>query len=106
MKRGFGLLLALPLLAWAEAPGAPAADEAYLAQQHLCQRMTDIALMALRDRDQGRPARAYPEDGSSGSRIANGLVRKIYAEPGISSPRRAMVVGRAYCLEQLQSMAP
>jgi hypothetical protein len=97
------LLLCLPVLALAHGHGVPDEDYPDLAKHRFCQRMTDIALQALYDRDQGRPAKTFPEDGSDSARIGNGLVRKIYEEPGISSPKRAMAVGRGYCLEQLQA---
>jgi hypothetical protein len=67
----------------------------------LCSEMSSVALQALHDRDKGRPPRAYPEDGGPGGRIANAIVRKVYEEPAISSPKRAETFGRAYCNEQL-----
>lgn len=100
------LLLLLSASVLAQGHGGPVADDyPDLAKHRFCERMTDIALQALRDRDLGKPARMFPEDGSDGVRIGNGLIRKVYAEPGISSPKRAMAVGRGYCLEQLQTPA-
>jgi hypothetical protein len=68
----------------------------------LCSEMSFVALQALYDRDKGRPPRNYAEDGGPGPRIANAIVRKVYEEPGISSPKRAEAFGRGYCNEQLQ----
>jgi hypothetical protein len=98
------LLLLLSASVLAQGHGGSVGDDyPDLAKHRFCERMTDIALQALRDRDQGRPPRVFPEDGSDGARIGNGLVRKVYSEPGISSPKRAMALGRGYCLEQLQA---
>lgn len=67
----------------------------------LCGEMASVAIQAVYDRDKGRPPRAYPDDGGPGGRIANAIVRKVYEEPAISSPKRAEAFGRAYCNEQL-----
>lgn len=70
----------------------------------LCGQMSDVAMRALNDRDKGRPTKQYDEDGTPGPRIANEIIRKVYAEPGISSPKRADAFGRGYCMEQLQGV--
>lgn len=67
----------------------------------LCGEMAGVAIQAVKDRDRGRPARTYPDDGGPGPAIANAIVRKVYEEPGISSPKRAETFGRAYCNEAL-----
>lgn len=70
----------------------------------LCNEMSGVAVQALHDRDAGRPMRRYAEDGGPGPVIANALVERVYAEPAISSPKRADAVGRTYCNEQLQQL--
>mgnify|MGYP001390809937 CR=1 FL=1 len=104
------LAFAAPLLAlclWAgpahaHGHGGPVDESAPDAWKHkMCERMTDIALQALRDRDRDRPAKHYEEDGGHGPRIANRIIRGIYAEPQISSPKKAATYGRAVCMEEL-----
>ncbi|HMX15841.1 MAG TPA: hypothetical protein PKD29_03250 [Rhodocyclaceae bacterium] len=72
----------------------------------LCGEMVGVAIQALKDRDLGRPGRVYADDGGPGPAIANAIVRKVYEEPGISSPKRAETFGRAYCNEALASQSP
>lgn len=67
----------------------------------LCAEMSSVAIQALHNRDRGLPPRLYAEDGGPGPRIANAIVEKVYAEPAITSPKRAEAVGRSYCNEQL-----
>ena len=43
----------------------------------------------------------FDEDGSDGARITNHIIRRIYAEPQISSPRMAESFGRATCNEMM-----
>lgn len=71
----------------------------------LCNDMSTVAIQALNDRDKGRTMRRYPDDGGPGPAIANALVERVYAEPAISSPKRADAIGRAYCNEQLQQLS-
>lgn len=98
----FAALACLPALATAH--GHPAnmdgAPDAW--KYKLCGEMATVAIQAVHDRDKGRPAKQYPEDGSPGPRIANEIIRKVYQEPSIASPKRAETFGRAYCNEQLQ----
>lgn len=68
----------------------------------LCSEMVGVAIQAVHDRDRGLPLRVYPDDGGPGPAIANAIVRKVYVEPAISSPKRAEAFGRGYCNEQLQ----
>lgn len=68
----------------------------------LCREMSDVAVRAQFNRDQGRPMPVYPDDGSPAARIANALTRRIYEEPSVTSPKRAQAFGRVYCAEQLQ----
>jgi hypothetical protein len=69
----------------------------------LCGEMATVALQALHDRDKGRTMRTYSDDGGPGARIANALIKKVYAEPAIASPKRAEAFGRAFCNESLQN---
>lgn len=101
-----------PILALATLLAAPAA----LAHAHvpppdegnpdawkikLCSRMSDVALQALGDRDKGSPMKLYEEDGEQ-AQLANAIIRQIYAEPQVSSPKKAMVFGRGKCNEFLE----
>ncbi|PKO86639.1 MAG: hypothetical protein CVU18_13895 [Betaproteobacteria bacterium HGW-Betaproteobacteria-12] len=66
-----------------------------------CERVRDHALQALFDRDRGSPMKLYEEDGSHGPRIVNHIIRRIYDEPQISSPKKAEAFGRATCNEMM-----
>lgn len=81
----------------------PAIDDSQpdAARIRLCSRMADVALQALNDRDKGRPMKQYQEDGADEPRFANEIIRAVYGEPQISSPKKAMVYGRARCNEFL-----
>jgi hypothetical protein len=99
-------MLAVLISGNAAAHGHPAAID----PQHpdawkyrLCSEMATVALQALHDRDKGRPMKVHVDEGGTGSRIAIALIQKIYAEPAISSPKRAEAFGRAFCNEQLQN---
>lgn len=98
------LVLCLPGLAWAHGhPAAidPAAPDAW--KYRLCGEMSTVAIQALHERENGRAMKQYDEDGTPGPRLANAIIRKVYAEPGIASPKRADTFGRAFCNEQLQA---
>ncbi len=71
-----------------------------------CERVRDQALQAFYNRDRGRPMELFDEDGSDGARITNHIIRRIYEEPQISSPRRAETFGRATCNEMMGTSAP
>ncbi|RLJ62752.1 hypothetical protein [Sulfurisoma sediminicola] len=79
----------------------PASPDAW--RYRLCEQMSSVALQALRDREHGLPMRVFPEDGGPGPAIAKAIVEKVYAEPGISSPKRAEAFGRGYCNEHLDN---
>ena len=66
-----------------------------------CERVRDFALQAYYDRDRGRPMKHFAEDGSPGPRITNHIIRRIYEEPQISSPKKAEAFGRATCNEMM-----
>ena len=72
----------------------------------LCGRVRDIALQALYERDRGNPMKQYQEDGSNGPRITNAIIRQIYAEPQISSPKKADAFARATCNEMMGAPNP
>lgn len=67
----------------------------------LCSRVRDIAMQAFYERDRGRPMKQFEEDGSNGPRITNAIIRRIYAEPQISSPKKADAFARATCNEMM-----
>jgi hypothetical protein len=84
---------------------AQAADEAMSDTQKMrfCERVRDHALQAFYNRDRGRPMKLFVEDGSDGARITNHIIKRIYEEPQISSPKKAETFGRATCNEMMGS---
>ena len=70
-----------------------------------CERVRDFALQAFYDRDKGRPMKVFVEDGSDGARITNIVIKRIYEEPQISSPKKAETFGRATCNELMGTKA-
>ena len=66
-----------------------------------CERVRDFALQAFYDRERGRPMKVFVEDGSDGPRITNVVIRRIYEEPQISSPKKAETFGRGTCNEMM-----
>ena len=48
----------------------------------------------------------FNEDGSNGARITNIVIRRIYAETQISSPKKAATFGRATCNELMGTKLP
>lgn len=66
-----------------------------------CERVRDHALQNFYNRDKGRPMKLFDDDGSDGARITNFIIRRIYAEPQISSPKKAEAFGRATCNEMM-----
>lgn len=81
----------------------PAIDDSHpdAARIRLCSRMADVALQALNDRDKGRPMKQYQEEGADEPKLANEIIRAVYGEPQVSSPKKAMTYGRARCNEFL-----
>ena len=68
-----------------------------------CERVRDHAMQAFYSRERGRPMTLFTEDGGAGARISNEIIRHIYAEPQISSPKKADAFGRARCNELVGS---
>ena len=68
-----------------------------------CERVRDFALQACYDREKGRPMKVFVEDGSDGARITNIVIKRIYEEPQISSPKKAETFGRGTCNEMMGS---
>lgn len=104
MKRILTGLLALSMasLSWAHGHPAPVDDSMPDAQKiRFCERVRDHALQAFYNRDKGRPMKLFVEDGSDGARITNHIIRRIYEEPQIGSPKAAEVFGRASCNEMM-----
>jgi hypothetical protein len=87
---------------------AVAIDDAMPNAQRIrfCERVRDHALQTFYNRDKGRPMKLFDEDGSDGARITNHIIRRIYAEPQISSPKKAEVFGRATCNEMMGTRLP
>lgn len=103
------LMIALGCLflqvAWAQ--GAKVDDSMPDVQKiRFCERVRDHALQAFYSRDKGRPMKLFNEDGSNGARITNIVIRRIYAEPQISSPKKAETFGRATCNELMGTKLP
>lgn len=81
---------------------APIDDSMPDAQKmRFCERVRDHALQAFYNRDRGRPMKLFDEDGSDGPRITNVIIKRIYEEPQISSPKKAEAFGRATCNEMM-----
>lgn len=106
MKRFSTALLCLTLAqgTWAHDHGGQIEDSMPDAERmRFCQRVRDFALQAFYDREKGRPMKVFEEDGSDGPRITNHIIRRIYEEPQISSPKKAEAFGRATCNEMMQA---
>ena len=99
MKR-FGLLIFTLFVV--HGPVA-AADEGMPDAQKIryCERIRDHALQTYYNRERGQPIKLFAEDGSDGARITNVIVKRIYADPKISSPKKAEEFGRAKCNEMM-----
>lgn len=98
------ILLGLLLSGGAVAHGYPAPiDDSMPDAQKMrfCERVRDHALQAFYNRDRGRPMKLFDEDGSDGPRITNVIIKRIYEEPQISSPKKAEAFGRATCNEMM-----
>jgi hypothetical protein len=98
------ILLGLLVSGGAMAHGHPAPinDSMPDAQKmRFCERVRDHALQAFYNRDRGRPMKLFEEDGSDGPRITNVIIKRIYEEPQISSPKKAETFGRATCNEMM-----
>lgn len=106
MKPGLaGTLAALLLPGIAAAHGHPgnidpSSPDAW--KYRLCGEMASVAIQALHDRDKGRVPKTYADDGTRGPPIANAIVGRVFAEPQISSPKKAETIGRGFCMERLQ----
>lgn len=109
MKRLPLILLGLMVWGGALAHGHPGAiDDSMPDAQKMrfCERVRDHALQAFYNRDRGRPMKLFEEDGSDGPRITNVIIRRIYEEPQISSPKKAEAFGRATCNEMMGTKTP
>lgn len=88
--------------AWPHAYAGKIDDSMPDAQKiRFCERVRDFALQAYYDREKGRPMKVFVEDGSDGARITNHVIKRIYEEPQISSPKKAETFGRATCNEMM-----
>ncbi len=88
--------------AWPHAHAGKIDDSMPDAQKiRFCERVRDFALQAFYDREKGRPMKVFVEDGSDGARITNFVIKRIYEEPQISSPKKAETFGRATCNEMM-----
>ena len=109
MKRYSLLLLGLLAVsgAWAHGHAGHVDDSMPDAQKiRFCERVRDHALQAFYNRDRGRPMKLFEEDGSDGPRITNIIIKRIYEEPQISSPKKAEAFGRATCNEMMGTKLP
>lgn len=93
--------------AWAHSHPAPVDDSMPDAQKiRFCERVRDHALQAFYNRERGQPMKLFVEDGGDGARITNHIIRRIYEEPQISSPKKAEAFGRATCNEMMGTQQP
>jgi hypothetical protein len=103
MKKSLSLSFALMLVSPAWGHGVPvgALDDSMPDVQKIrfCERVRDHALQAFYNRERGQAMKLFEEDGSKGPAITNQIIRHIYAEPQISSPKKAEVYGRGRCNE-------
>jgi len=109
MKRLPLILLGLLVSGVALAHGHPGViDDSMPDAQKMrfCERVRDHALQAFYNRDRGRPMKLFEEDGSDGPRITNVIIKRIYEEPQISSPKKAEAFGRATCNEMMGTKTP
>jgi hypothetical protein len=109
MKRFSFTLIALLAVsgAWAHGHSGPIDDSMPDAQKiRFCERVRDHALQAFYNRDRGRPMKLFDEDGGDGARITNYVIRRIYEEPQISSPKKAETFGRGTCNEMMGTKQP
>ncbi|MDP2881759.1 MAG: hypothetical protein Q8N89_09280 [Azonexus sp.] len=109
MKRSILVLMTLLATTGAIAHGHPGPiDDSMPDAQRIrfCERVRDHALQAFYNRDRGRPMKLFDEDGSDGARITNHIIRRIYDEPQISSPKKAETFGRATCNEIMGTKQP
>ena len=110
MRRFSALMISLLVMqaVWAHGHPAPVDDRMPDAQKiRFCERVRDHALQAFYNRERGQPIKLFEEDGSDGARITNHIIKRIYEEPQISSPKKAETFGRATCNEMMGSkLAP
>ena len=66
-----------------------------------CERVRDHALQTYYNRERGQPMKLYSEEGGDSARITNVIIKRIYADPQISSPKKAEEFGRAKCNEMM-----
>ncbi len=101
-----GLALLATSSVWPHAHAGKIDDNMPDAQKiRFCERVRDFALQAFYDREKGRPMKVFVEDGSDGARITNLVIKRIYEEPQISSPKKAETFGRATCNEMMGTKA-
>ncbi|MGB2902519.1 MAG: hypothetical protein WBJ68_10030 [Candidatus Dechloromonas phosphoritropha] len=67
------------------------------------ERVRDFAVQAYHDRGKGPPMKVFVEDGSAGAHITKIIIRRIYDEVEISSPKKAETVSRDACNEMMGS---
>lgn len=103
---GFALLLMAGAGALPQAHAASYGEGMPDAQKiRFCERIRDFAVQAYYDRERGRPMKVFVEDGSAGAAITNVVTRRIYAEPGISTPKAAETLARETCNAMMGSKA-
>lgn len=101
MSRKAPVVFFLAVVAAAGVAPARAEEMSEVERMSFCGRVRDFAVQAFFDREKGRPMRVFPEDGGAGPRITNHIVRRIYEEPQISSPKKVDAYSRATCNEML-----
>lgn len=102
---GLGLLVLTGFLPHAHAAdageGMPDAQKV-----RFCERIRDFAKTAFYERERGQAMKLFDEDGSDSLRITNIVIKRIYADPKISSANQAELFGRNTCNEMLKTRNP
>jgi len=112
MRRGLAVVCAIAVAlgaaqcAWAHGHPGQVGDDMPDAQKiRFCNRVRDFAMQAFNDREKGKPMKLFEEDGSDGPRVINHIIKRIYEEPQISSPKKADAFARGTCNEMMHTGA-
>ena len=87
-------------------PGQVGDDMPDAQKIRFCNRVRDFAMQAFNDREKGKPMKLFEEDGSDGPRLINHIIKRIYDEPQISSPKKADAFARGTCNELMHATSP
>lgn len=100
----FAVALGAAQFAWAHGHAGQVGDDVPDAQKiRFCNRVRDFAMQAFNEREKGKPMKLFEEDGSDGPRVMNHIIKRIYEEPQISSPKKADAFARGTCNELMHT---